>query len=420
MRNKGNSLLKMLVKAKEASFKLSWLSTETKNNALVVLARALLVNKDFILEENLKDIKNAGKRGIALNLLDRLKLNEKRLNEMADSLNEVSKLEDPVGKIISQVRRPNGLLIKRVRVALGVILIIYEARPNVTSDCIGLTLKSGNVSILRGGSEAINSNRAIFKVLRDAAKKTGLPEYTFNLVPVTDRSTVKFLLKQSEYIDLVIPRGGEGLIKEVARSSRIPVIKHYKGICAVYVDDEADLNMAESIVFNAKVQRPGVCNAMETLLVHQDAAIRFLPGMAKKFKEAGVEIRGCPLTYKILKGAIKKAVAGDWTTEFLDLIAAVRVVKDIDEAIKHINTYGSHHSDTIVTDDLQTAGKFLREVDSAAVFHNASTRFTDGYQFGLGAEIGISTDKIHARGPMGLEELTTYKYQVLGNGQIRE
>ena len=420
MSNKGNSLIKMLIKAKEASFKLSGFSTETKNNALVVLARALLVNKDFILKENLKDIKNAGKRGIALNLLDRLELNEKRLNEMADSLNEVSKLEDPVGKIISQVRRPNGLLIKRVRVPIGVILIIYEARPNVTSDCIGLTLKSGNVSILRGGSEAINSNRAIFKVLRDAAKKAGLPEYAFNLVPVTDRSVVRFLLKQAEYIDLVIPRGGESLIREVAKQARIPVIKHYKGICAVYVDDEADLNMAENIVYNAKVQRPGVCNAMETLLVHQDAAIRFLPGMAKKLKEANVEIRGCSLTYKILKGAIKKAVAQDWTTEFLDLIAAVRVVKNIDEAIKHINTYGSHHSDSIVTDDLEAAGKFLREVDSAAVFHNASTRFTDGQQFGLGAEIGISTDKIHARGPMGLEELCSYKYQVYGNGQIRQ
>lgn len=413
------NITKMLKSAKEASFELPLLAQDIKNTALALMAGALIRNKDYLLKENLKDIIRIKEKNVAPSLIDRLTLNDKRIKEMSASLEEIALLDDPVGKIISQKKRPNGLLIKKVRVPIGVVLIIYEARPNVTSDCIGLTLKSGNVSILRGGSEAIHSNSAIFKVLKEAAGKAGIPQNAFNLVTDTDRKIVNFLLRQDKFIDLVIPRGGEGLIREVAKCSRIPVIKHYKGICAVYVDSEADLNMAEIIVYNAKVQRPGVCNAMETMLVHEDIAMRFLPGMAKKLKDAGVEIRGCPLTYKILKGTIKKATHKDWGTEFLDLIIAVKVVKTIDEAITHINTFGSHHSDAIVTDDLEAAKKFLNKVDSAAVFHNASTRFTDGYQFGLGAEIGISTDKIHARGPMGLEELCSYKYQVCGNGQIR-
>lgn len=396
------------------------LAADVKNKALNLMASALIKKKDYILKENLKDVRAIAEKDVTQSTVDRLTLNDKRINEMSVSLKEIVLLDDPVGKIISQKERPSGLLIKKVRVPIGVVLIIYEARPNVTSDCIGLTLKSGNVSILRGGSEAIHSNLAIFKVLKEAAGKAGIPENAFSFVANTDRKIVDFLLRQDKFIDLVIPRGGEGLICEVTKRSRIPVIKHYKGICAVYVDSEADLNMAEVIVHNAKVQRPGVCNAMETLLVHEDIAIRFLPGMAKKFKEAGVEIRGCPVTYKILKGAAKKAKDKDWGMEFLDLIVAVKVVKTIDEAITHINTFGSHHSDTIVTDDLVVAKKFLSEVDSAVVFHNASTRFTDGYQFGLGAEIGISTDKIHARGPMGLEELCSYKYQVYGSGQIRQ
>lgn len=396
------------------------LPSEVKNRALNLMADALIKNKDYILCENFKDIKAFKRETRVKSAIDRLLLNDKRINEMGVCLKEAALLDDPVGKIISKNTRPNGLIIKKVRVPIGVILIIYEARPNVTSDCIGLCLKSGNVSILRGGSEAINSNLAIFKVLKEAAEGTGVCENAFNLVSNTDRKIVNFLLSQDKFIDLVIPRGGEGLIREVTEHARMPAIKHYKGICSVYVDRSADLNMAENIVYNAKVQRPGVCNAMETLLVHEDVAARFLPGMFSRFQQAAVEVRGCPLTYKILKGAAKKAVQKDWTTEFLDLIAAVRVVKTMDEAIKHINTSGSHHSDSIITDDLATANKFLREVDSAAVFHNASTRFTDGYQFGLGAEIGISTDKIHARGPMGLEELCSYKYQVYGNGQVRE
>lgn len=399
---------------------MSVLPTAIKNKALGSMAKALIKNKDYILKENLKDVKVLAKKPIAQSIIDRLTLNYNRINEMSACLEEVALLDDPIGKIISENLRPNGLIIKKVKVPIGVILIIYEARPNVTSDCIGLCLKSGNVSILRGGSEAINTNLAIFKVLKAAAKVAGMPGDAFNLVSNADRKNVNFLLKQDDFIDLVIPRGGEGLIREVAKHSRIPVIKHYKGVCSVYVDSDADLNMAENIVFNAKVQRPSVCNTVETLLVHQDAAVRFLPGMAKRLKDAGVEIRGCPLTYKILKGAVKLARDQDWSTEFLDLIIAVKVVKSLDEAICHINTYGSHHSDSIVSNNKDSAQRFLKEVDSAVVFHNASTRFTDGYQFGMGAEIGISTDKIHARGPMGLEELTTYKYQVYGNGQIRE
>jgi glutamate-5-semialdehyde dehydrogenase len=339
---------------------------------------------------------------------------------MSDSLLEVARLEDPVGETIKAWRRPNGLWIHKVRVPIGVIAIIYESRPNVTADCIGLCFKSGNAVILRGGSEALNSNLAIYQILKSVIKKAGLSENIINLVSTPDRRAVEILLKLNNYIDLVIPRGGESLINRVAESSRIPVIKHYKGICHVYVDDWADLNMAERLCYNAKVQRPGVCNAMESMLVHQDVAARFLPGMLKKFKEAGVEIRGCPITQKIIKWAkIKRATEKDYHTEYLDLILSVKVVADLQEAIRHVNYYGSHHSDSIVTDNKENAEKFLRQVDSACVYVNASTRFTDGYQFGLGAEIGISTDKLHARGPMALEELTTYKYMVFGSGQVR-
>jgi glutamate-5-semialdehyde dehydrogenase len=306
-----------------------------------------------------------------------------------------------------------------VHVPIGVIAIIYESRPNVTADCIGLCFKSGNSVILRGGSDALNSNVSIYKILKEVIKKHGISQDILHMVTTNDRRAVEVLLKLNNYIDLVIPRGGEGLIHRVVKSSRIPVIKHYKGICHVYVDDWADLNMAQNICFNAKVQRPGVCNAMESMLVHKDVAARFLPGMIKMLKEAGVEIRGCAITQKIVKD-IKKATEKDYHTEYLDLILSVKVVENLEEAIRHINYYGSQHSDTIVTDNRENAAKFLRQVDSACVYVNASTRFTDGYQFGLGAEIGISTDKLHARGPMALEELTTYKYMVFGNGQIRK
>ena len=405
--------------ATSAARVLSGFSSLEKNKILKEMARALLKNKDLILKANKKDLILAKKSKLSLALLDRLTLNEDRIKDMANGLLTVAKLDDPVGKEIKSWDVPSGLQIHKVRVPIGVIAIIYESRPNVTADCIGLCFKSGNSVILRGGSEALNSNIAIFKAIEEVLKNNGLPQGTVNLITTKDRKAVDILLKLNNYIDLVMPRGGEALIKRVVRISRIPVIKHYKGICHVYVDDYADLNMAEKICFNAKVQRPGVCNAMECMLVHRDVAVRFLPLMIKKFKAAGVELRGCPVTRKIAKGGIKLATDKDYSTEYLDLILSVKVVDTISEAIAHINKYGSHHSDSIVTDDDKNAKEFLNQVDSACVYVNASTRFTDGNQFGMGAEIGISTDKLHARGPMALEELTTYKYVIYGNGQVR-
>jgi len=400
-----------------ASRTLATLPTAVKDAVLKDMALALLNSKVDILKANRKDINASRGKGKAF--IDRLTLNEARIKQMADGLLDVAKLKDPVGELIRGWNTSSGLGIQKVRSALGVIAIIYESRPNVTADCAGLCLKSGNSVILRGGSESLNSNLAIYNALNSAVQKHGLPYGSINLINTRERKAVDILLKFNNYIDVVIPRGGEELIKKVVSSSRIPVIKHYKGICHVYVDAWADLNMAEKICFNAKLQRPGVCNAMESMLVHRDVAIRFLPGMLKKFKEANVEIRGCPLTRKIAKWA-KRATDKDYRTEYLDLILSVKVVEDIDEAIAHINNYGSHHSDSIVTDNDAEALKFLKQVDSACVYQNASTRFTDGNQFGMGAEIGISTDKLHARGPMALEELTTYKYMVFGSGQVRQ
>jgi glutamate-5-semialdehyde dehydrogenase len=394
------------------------ISTDTKNDILKDMASALNKKINFILAANKKDIAKAKAKGIPKAFIDRLTLSEKRINGMSESLIEIAKLNDPVGEVIKAWRRPNGLWIHKVRVPIGVIAIIYESRPNVTSDCIGLCFKSGNAVILRGGSEALNSNLAIFNTLKEVISKYNLPENIINIIPTTDRRAVSELLKLNELIDLVIPRGGAGLIERVVSLSRIPVIKHYKGICHIFVDEWADLNMAQAICFNAKVQRPGVCNAMESMLVHKGVALKFLPSMIKKLKQAGVEIRGCSITKKIVKG-IKLATQKDYRTEYLDLILSVRVVDNLAEAIKHINNYGSHHSDSVITENYDNALQFLRQVDSACVYVNASTRFTDGYQFGMGAEIGISTDKLHARGPMALEELTTYKYMVFGNGQIR-
>ncbi|MFA5089706.1 MAG: glutamate-5-semialdehyde dehydrogenase [Candidatus Omnitrophota bacterium] len=411
-------LIDMAQKAQEACRRMSAVSSQTKNNALKDMAGALLKNKGVILKANQKDLSLASKTKMPASLMERLGLNEKRIKEMADSLLEVARLEDPVGEVIKAWRRPNGLWIHKVRVPIGVIAIIYESRPSVTSDCIGLCLKSGNSVILKGGSEASNSNEVICGILKEVMRKNGLPAGLINIVQIKSRKAVDILLKLNGYIDLVIPRGGEGLIKRVVESSRIPVIKHYKGLCHIYVDEWADLNMAEVVCFNAKVDRPGVCNAMESLLVHKDVAARFLPGMANKFKEAGVEIRGCDTASRILKG-IKKATEDDYHTEYLDLILSVKVIANLSEAVNHINYYGSHHSDAIVTENYDNAMEFLRQVDSACVYVNASTRFTDGYQFGMGAEIGISTDKLHARGPMALEELTTYKYMIFGNGQVR-
>ncbi len=403
--------------ALEASRLLANLPSCEKNALLKDMAEALLKSAAQILKANKKDI--ASCRGKSKAFIDRLTLNNSRIKQMADGLLEVAKLNDPVGELIREWDVSSGLHIKKVRSPIGVIAIIYESRPNVTADCAGLCVKSGNSVILRGGSDSLNSNLAIHCAMVSALKKHGLPEASVSLLKSKDHKAVDALLKLDKYIDVVIPRGGEELIRKVARSSRIPVIKHYKGICHVYVDSWADLNMAEKICFNAKVQRPGVCNAMECMLVHRDAAVRFLPGMLKKFKEAGVQIRACPLTRKIAKWA-RPATEKDYRTEYLDLILSVKVVEDLDAAVRHINDYGSHHSDSIVTDNGEEAEKFLKQVDSACVYWNASTRFTDGNQFGMGAEIGISTDKLHARGPMALEELTTYKYAVTGSGQVRQ
>jgi len=411
-------LINIANNAAEASRFMLTVSSATKNKVLKSMALALVTKKESILKANKKDIVKATKSKVSGAFIDRLTLSAKRIKEMSDSLIEISKLNDPVGEVIKAWRRPNGLWIHKVRVPIGVIAIIYESRPNVTSDCIGLCFKSGNSVILRGGSESLNSNIAIYQVLKGVISKHGIPGDIINMVTTRGRDAVSVLLKLNNYIDLVIPRGGESLINLVASLSRIPVIKHYKGICHVYVDDWADLNMAQDICYNAKVQRPGVCNAMESMLVHRDAAVRFLPGMIKKFREAGVEIRGCSMTQRIIKGT-RLATEKDYRSEYLDLILSVKVVNDLNEAIRHINNYGSHHSDSIITENYENALEFLRKVDSACVYINASTRFTDGYQFGFGAEIGISTDKLHARGPMALEELTTYKYMVFGNGQVR-
>ena len=402
--------------AQAASRRLAILPSAAKNAVLKDMAAVLLSKQAMILKANQKDIAKSRSKSKAF--IDRLSLDEARIKQMADSLLDIAKLKDPVDEVMRAWNTAGGLSIQKVRVPIGVVAIIYESRPNVTADCIGLCFKSGNSVILRGGSQALNSNLAIFNLLKEVMQKHNLAEGAINLIATTNRKAIDYLLKLDNYIDVVIPRGGEELIKKVVRSSRIPVIKHYKGICHVYVDEDADLNMAQNICFNAKVQRPGVCNAMESMLVHRDVCARFLPGMLKKFKDAGVQIRGCALTQKIAQWA-KRATEKDYRTEYSDLILSVKVVDDLEAAIAHINEYGSHHSDSIVTDNNQAAARFLKQVDSACVYLNASTRFTDGNQFGMGAEIGISTDKLHARGPMALEELTTYKYIVYGCGQVR-
>ena len=411
-------IINIAKEAKRASGILGIVPSKLKNRVLISMAEGLIKNSRSLLRANKKDIEQAKRKGLSRALIDRLTLSEKGIQQMGKSLKSIAVLKDPVGKIIRTTKRPNGLLIKKVRVPIGVIAVIYESRPNVTSDCAGLCLKSGNAVILRGGREAINSNHAIFRILKSSLIKHRLPAACVNLVKVTDRKAVDILLSCKGFIDLVIPRGGEGLIKLVEQKSKIPVIKHYKGLCHIYVDKEANLNLARRVVFNAKVQRPGVCNAMETLLVHQSVAREFLPVVIKQLQAAGVEIRGCAKTCKIFKG-LKAARPCDWSREYLDLILSLKVVSNLEEAIAHINFYGSAHSDAIITKNRAKAEKFLNKVDSACVYLNASTRFTDGFEFGLGAEIGISTDKLHARGPMALEELTTYKYQIFGNGQIR-
>jgi len=402
-------IIKIAEKAKSASMELALLPSSVKNNALLKMADALIKGKPVILKANQKDISLAKKAGLSPALIDRLTLNDKRIESMADSLKAVASLDDPVGKTLDSWQRPNGLIIRKVSVPIGVIAIIYESRPNVTSDSIGLCLKSGNCAILRGGKESLNSNIAVFRILEKAAYECGIPKGSVNLIAVKDRAAIKIIVEMQGLIDLVMPRGGESLIKEITKFAKVPVIKHYKGVCHIYVDKAAGLKMAEEVCFNAKVERPGVCNAMEAMLVHKDVAKQFLPLMIKRFEGAGVKILG-----------LKSTEAIDWSREYLDLILAVKVVENLNAAIKHINKYGSMHSDSIITEDKAAAKIFLETVDSSCVYVNTSTRFTDGVEFGFGAEIGISTEKLHARGPMGLKELTTYKYHIIGSGQVRK
>ena len=404
--------------AKEASRVLRKTERGAKDAALLLMADRLLERKEDIKRENKKDLALAKDMGLTSAMMDRLTLDDKTLKSMSDGLREVAGLPDPVGEVTGMWKRPNGLMVGRARIPLGVIGFIYESRPNVTVDAAALCLKSGNSVILKGGSEAINSNMILEKILKEALIETGLPEKAVQVVPTTDRDAVRVLLGLDQYVDIIIPRGGEGLIRYVVENSRIPVLKHYKGVCHVYVDEFADLNMASDVCFNAKVQRPGVCNAMETLLVHEKISREFLPAMGKRLQDAGVELRGCPRTLGILPYA-KAAVEADWPAEFLDLILAVKVVPDMDEALDHIERYGSNHTEAIITKDYDRSRRFLAEVDSSLVLVNASTRFNDGFQLGLGAEIGINTSKLHAFGPMGLEELTTTKFIAYGDGQLR-
>nr|MBI3614331.1 glutamate-5-semialdehyde dehydrogenase [Nitrospirota bacterium] len=411
----------LVKQARSAAGKLASLSTTVKNQALLAMADGLEAKTEEILAANENDLKafEEGEKGKDKAFADRLRLTSQRIAEMAKGLREVAKLPDPVGESLKMWQRPNGMLVGRVRVPIGVIGIIYESRPNVTADSAALCLKSGNVCILRGGSEAIHSNRAIAAVLTEAAEQAGMPAGAISLVDRTDREVALELLKQDQYVDLIIPRGGESLMKTVTEESRIPVIKHDKGICHTYVDLDADLAMAKTVCVNAKVQRPSTCNAMEALLVHEKVAKAFLPDLIKELSEAGVEVRGCAKTCQIAPEATP-ASEEDYGKEFLALILAVKVVKNMDEAMEHIARYGSRHTEAIITNDYGRGLRFLREVDASAVMINASTRLNDGYQFGLGAEIGISTTRIHARGPMGLEELTCSKFVVYGSGQVRE
>lgn len=412
-------ILSICKKAKESSYILAKLSTEEKNRALYNMADALEKNVDEILEANKKDVEASRARGVKEALIDRLVLNKSRIAKMAQCLREVAELPDPIGEIVKTWIRPNGLIIGQVRVPLGVIAVIYESRPDVTSDAAGICLKSGNSVILRGGSDAINSNIVIGRILSEAAAKSGVPDGAIQVVPVTERSAALQLMKMRDYIDVLIPRGGAELIKAVIENAKVSVIETGTGNCHIYVDSDADLDRAIDIVINAKCQRPGTCNAAEKLLVHKDIAQIFLPRVIGALRSHGVEVRGCEETCRIVPD-VKPATEEDWYAEYLDLIIGVKVVSGLDEAIVHINKYGTKHSDAILTSDFNKALRFIRDVDSAAVYWNASTRFTDGNQYGLGAEIGISTQKLHARGPMSVQHLTSIKYFVLGRGHIRE
>jgi glutamate-5-semialdehyde dehydrogenase len=421
-------MTRLAKQAKAASRELAKLTTREKNDCLLAMADALENNSDALQEANARDMDAAAENGLPSAMLDRLKLNDQRIAAMAKGLRDVAALPDPVGRILNERIRPNGLKLQKVSTPIGVVVIIYESRPNVTADAASLCFKSGNATILRGGKEAMHSNQLIAKTMIEAGRKTlaTFPAHAIQVVPVADREAIPVLLSLTQYVDLCMPRGGEGLIRAVAECSKVPVIKHYKGVCHVYVDADADLKMAEAIALNAKVQRPAVCNAMETLLVDKAIAAQFLPAVGQRLSEKRVELRADADAEAILKcsmhntkSAIKRATEQDWFTEYNDYILNVRVVDGVQQAIDHINYYGSAHSDSIVTKNELHAQQFLNEVDSATVYWNASTRFTDGGEFGMGAEIGISTDKIGARGPMGLEELTSYKWIGIGNGQVR-
>ena len=405
--------------AREAARALALCSTKTRNEALAQMARGLEEKAAAVMEANRADLERARAAGHPRAFLDRLTLTETRIEEMAGGLRQIAALPDPVGQVTETWRRPNGLEISRVRVPLGVIGFIYESRPNVTADAAGLCVKSGNAVVLRGGSEAIESNTMVAAVLAKAVEKAGAPPEAIQVIETTDRAAVAALLELSDFVDLLVARGGEAFVRMVAERSRVPVLKHDRGLVHVFVDADADLEMAKAIVLNAKVQRPSVCNALETLLVHHDIAERFLPAAAARLVEAGVELRGCPRTRALVPGA-RPATEGDWDEEYLDLVLAVKVVDDLDEAIDHIRRHGSGLAEAIVTNTLAHARRFTREVDAAAVLVNASTRLVDGGQFGMGAEMGISTSRVHARGPVGVQELTTLKYVVQGDGHLRD
>jgi glutamate-5-semialdehyde dehydrogenase len=411
-------ILEMGRKARQAAHLIGMANSNQKREALEKMASALQSERLSIEAANRRDVEAAERKGLGKAKIDRLTISEKVLGEMIDALGEVAMLPDPVGEITRMWTRPNGLQVGRMRIPLGVIGIVYESRPNVTVDAAALCIKAGNAVLLRGGSEAFHSNSCLAGILRDALKQTGLPEDAIQFVQTTDRQAVLDLLGLEEYIDVMIPRGGEDLIRFVTQNARMPVLKHYKGVCHVYVDSDANLEMATNICLNAKVQRPGVCNAMETLLIHEAIAADFLPGMADAFRNAGVELRGCEKTRALIPGCAA-ATEDDWYAEYLDLILAVRIVPHMGEAIRHITKYGSQHTEAIVTADYERAHRFVRQVQSSLVLVNASTRFNDGFQLGLGAEIGISTSRLHAFGPMGIEELTTTKFIAFGSGQLR-
>jgi len=416
--NIAEKITRIAVDARAASLYMARLSSAAKNDLLLNMAMALIDNAPYLIEENRRDLEGGEKKGLSAAMLDRLMLDDARVRGMAEGLREVAALPDPVGEVTRMWKRPNNLMVGKMRIPLGVIGIVYEARPNVTADAAALCLKAGNAVILRGGSEAINSNVAISRILGEEMARAGIPTAALSVIPFIDREGVLQMLRQEEFIDLIIPRGGESLIRFVVENSKIPVIKHYKGVCHIFVDASADFGMAERLIVNAKTQRPGVCNALETLLIHKDVAETFVPQIFEVLSGLKVELRGDE-TFRQFAPDAKAAEEEDWYAEYLDLILACRVVDDMDEAIGHINKYGSLHTEAIVTADYNNAQRFIREVNSGVVLVNASTRFSDGNQLGLGAEIGISTTKLHSFGPMGLEDLTTTKFIVYGEGQIR-